>query len=669
MAKQQNHKKPEISAETSNSDSFFQNRWFFLLFPLTIFISYALIWQNGLVWDDDPYILLNEAVKNFQLNALLTDFHVGNYHPLTMLTLAVEYWLVQDKPWLYHLNNLLLHSFNTGMVYVLIHKLFKNTYTALITALLFALHPLHVESVAWAAERKDVLYTAFLLLSFYYYLVYRDSQKALHYLLSLGLFILSCFSKGMAVVLPAILIMTDWFLLDHRLVFQKLLQKIPFFIVTLIFAYIATTAQKDAGADASAVISAAYNGFERLRIVAYSFLFYWVKTIWPSNLLPFYPYPQKPGGQLPAIYNMALVGVLVFAMLVYWFGRNRKWLWWAVSFFIIAISTVIQILPVGSAIVADRYYYLSSIGPLFLMAKALEILSKKNIIFKYAGPALCVLFGLLTFFQVPHWKNGYTLFKPAEKVYPEDAMVISNIGWYHLGQKDYKTAKEYLMRADNNGFKNADVCRTIGSMFIDEGQSELAIPYLQRAYEYLPKKSRTDWLMALALSKLGRNTEAIPYAERALAEEPQNLEYSNTMASIYTQAKMPEKAKVLYDKLLVTNPGDPDAKLNQAYNMKLAGDVNGEINALKDLIIQYPEYIPAYRNIGVSLSELGRNTETIEYWKKAAQIDQTGDFEYNIGINLAAQNRIPEAIEWYKKAAKKGKKEAIELLKNNNVAF
>jgi hypothetical protein len=140
------------------------------------------------------------------------------------------------------------------------------------------------------------------------------------------------------------------------------------FFITLLFAYIATTAQKDAGADASTVINTAFTGSERFRIVCYSFLFYWFKTILPINLLPFYPYPTKIGGNLPAIYNYAVFGLFIFLGIMYWLGRKNNKVWWAIAFFAISISTVIQILPVGSAIVADRYYYLSSVGPLFLIA-------------------------------------------------------------------------------------------------------------------------------------------------------------------------------------------------------------------------------------------------------------------------------------------------------------
>jgi protein O-mannosyl-transferase len=378
----------------------FDSKWVPLVLSVLVFIFYAKVWNNGLVWDDDPYITLNDAVINFDLKELLSGFHVGNYHPLTMLSLAIEYALVGESPWLYHLTNLLFHVANSWLVFKLFSKLKVSFWISFITSVFFAIHPLHVESVAWAAERKDVLYTFFLMLSFIMYLSYAATKNKIVYTVSVLLFLTSCLSKGMAVVMPALLIITDWWFLDKKFNFKNLLDKIPYFAITLFFAWLATTAQKDAGADATSVISAAYTVSERIRIVSFSFLFYWFKTILPFDLLPFYPYPPKINGSIPGIFSAALLGVVLFAGATLWLGRKDKKLWWSVAFFIIAISTVLQILPVGSAIVADRYYYLSSIGPLFLIGFLIFrfIKNQKSAIF--ISSLIALYFAVLTFFRL-----------------------------------------------------------------------------------------------------------------------------------------------------------------------------------------------------------------------------------------------------------------------------
>ena len=636
-------------------------------FAALIFIGYAKVWQNGFIWDDDPYIVLNDAVQNFDIKSLLTGFHVGNYHPLTMLSLAIEYWIVGKKTWLFHLDNLILHAINSYLLYKIALKLNLKTAVALILGLLFAVHPLHVESVAWAAERKDVLYTFFLFLSFIYYLKFSESSSKKFYIISLIFFLASSLSKGMAVVLPALLLVTDWWMLDKKFSIKGLAEKIPYFLITFIFAYIATTAQKDAGADATSVIKAAFTVAERFKIVCYSYLFYWVKTFAPINLLPFYPYPTKINGAIPGIFNLAVFGLIAFAGTMFWFGRKNKKIWWAVAFFTISVSTVIQILPVGSAIVADRYYYLSSVGPLFLIAYLLgNKLTDFNKIIVFGITIICVV---LSYFQTGHWKNGYTLFKPAEEFYPEDAMVLSNIGWFHLAEKDFPMAKNYLMRADNNGFKNADVCRTIGSMYIDEGDFKTALSYLERAQLFLPKNPRTDWLTALAYQKLGQNDKALPFSEIAIQKAPENKDYAVTNAQILMELKRFDEANKKYEELLKKDPVFWDAHLNIAYSYRLKGDLKTEIKLLEELIKKAPSYLPAYRNIGVSFSDLNMHDQAVQYWQKATVYDTTGDYDYNIGINFANRGKIDIAKEWYVKAAKKGKPDAIQILKNNGVKY
>jgi protein O-mannosyl-transferase len=637
---------------------------------LIIFVIYSKIWQNDLVWDDDPYITLNEAVKSFNLKALLTDFHVGNYHPLTMLSLALEYLVVGEKPWLYHFDNLILHTINCFLLYRITRYLGFTEAVALILAALFAVHPMHVESVAWAAERKDVLYVLFLFLSFLYYLKYQKEGGKVKYVFSLFLFVFSCLSKGMAVVLPAILLITDWWILKKPLNIKNSIDKIPYFVITLIFAYIATTAQKEAGADATSVIKAAYEPAQRFRIVTYSYLFYWFKTILPIDLLPFYPYPGKSAdGALPALFNLSVFGVILFSITIYLLGRKNKAIWWAAAFFTIAISTVIQILPVGSAIVADRYYYLSSVGPLFLIAYFLGTKMQKFAILKILMFGLLVGFSAISFFQTSHWKNGYTLFKPAEKFYPEDAMVLSNIGWYHLESKEFLEAKSYLTRTDNNGFKNGDVCRTLGSMYIDEQNYPKAVEYITRAQLFLPKSPRTDWLMALAYLRLKEYDKALPYSTNATKATPDNLEFLNTHAEILASTTKYAEARTIYDQIIKIKPDNYEAALNKAYSYRMAGDLESEIAGLKKLLAVAPNYMPAYRNLGVTYSDLGRHNEAVALWEKATIYDSSGDYEYNIGINYANRGQIETAKSWYIKSAKKGKKDAVAILKNNNIVY
>lgn len=655
-----------IETPASGKSFSIDEKWIPAILSILVFASYIPIWQNSFVWDDKPYITINDFVKNFDIKSIFTEYVVGNYHPLTVLSLAIEYALVGEKTWLYHLDNLILHVLNSWLVFKIIQRLNANFLVSFVTAVLFAIHPLHVESVAWAAERKDVLYTFFLLLSLWYYIRFDETNNKVFYGVSILLFIASCLSKGMAVVLPAILIITDLCFLEKPAE-GKVLNKVPYFIITAIFAYLATHAQKDAGADASTVIGSAYTIGERVLLTAYAFCFYWVKTILPYNLYPFYPYPNKVTGSIPAIYSLAFIGALLLIGAIIWFGRKDKRIWWAGAFFLIAISTVLQILPVGSALVADRYYYLSSVGPLFLIGLLINKVyaSSKGILTGFIIVSL-ILCGM-TFVQTGKWKNELVLFTDADKAFPNDAMILSNLGWYYLNNKEFPTAKEYLKRADDGGFKNGDVCRTIGSMFLDEGDNATALKYFQKADQYLPKTNRTNWLFATVYYRMGDYKNANHYYKITLENEPNNAEYWTAYGLSLIGSEEYDAARQAFKKSMAIKPEYWDAYLNHAFSYRKEGNYEQEIKELKDLIEKAPHYGPAYKNLGVTYVDLKQDDNAIEYWRRATVRDSTGDFEYNIGINYANRSDIETAKQWYIKSAKKGNANARTILKNNGV--
>jgi tetratricopeptide (TPR) repeat protein len=659
------------SNQHSDSQPFsFDEKFVPAILALLIFASYIPVWQNEFVWDDKPYIILSDMVTKFDLKAIFTEYAVGNYHPFTMLSLAIEYALVKDQTWLYHLDNLILHTVNSWFVFKLIQKLNNNFLVSLFTAVLFAIHPLHVESVAWAAERKDVLYTFFLFLSLWFYLKLMDTKENKWYVVSLLLFIASCMSKGMAVVLPAILIATDYCFLKKPINLQLFLNKAPYFAITLIFAYMATHAQKDAGADATSVISNAYTLGERILMSCYAFCFYWVKTIIPFKLFAFYPYPGKPNGNLPAIYSMGFLGMLLIVGAILWFGRKDKRIWWAGAFFLIAVSTVLQFpFPVGSAIVADRYYYLSSVGPLFILGLLFAKFYQKT---KAALPIFAIVaLGLcgLSFKQAGTWKNGLTLFKDADKEFPNDAMILSNLGWHYLENKEFPVSKQYLMRADDGGFKNGDVCRTIGSMYLDEGDPKTAIKYFEKALQYLPKTNRTNWLFATAYYKMNDMPNAERYYRETVTNEPENGEYWNSFGLALTGTNKLDEARSAFDKAIKLKPDLWDAYLNHSFTYRKESKFEQELKELDGLIAKNPDYLTAYRNAGVTFVDLKQNDKAIEYWQKAAQKDKTGEFEYNIGINYVLRGDIKTGTEWYIKSAKEGNANAKGILDKNGVKY
>ena len=191
------------------------NKWLWFALAIVFLSTFAIYFQALnfdllFSWDDNVYISNNVALKDLHwanIKQFFTEFYAGNYQPITMLMYAIEYKVVANSPMLYHFNNILLHILNTGLVFILIRKISpKNDIAALVTAAFFAIHPMHVESVAWVAERKDVLYSFFFLISLIFYTNYLQSKKTHLLFFSGAFFVLSCFSKSAAVVLPLVML-------------------------------------------------------------------------------------------------------------------------------------------------------------------------------------------------------------------------------------------------------------------------------------------------------------------------------------------------------------------------------------------------------------------------------------------------------------------------------
>ena len=227
------NKKPVM---TSSIDK----RYYIGLFIIALitFVAYMPALQNGFVWDDDDYIRNNPLVRSINIKEIFSQYVMGNYHPLTILGHAFQFQLFELSEKGYHAVNILIHLLNTALVFYAVFHLSEKTIVALVAAALFGVHPIHVESVAWASELKDLLYTFFFLCSYIYYLKYQKYKKRIFYFLSVFLFLLSLLSKAMAASLPVLLLVTDYFK-GYKINTKSIMDKVPYFILALIFGIVA----------------------------------------------------------------------------------------------------------------------------------------------------------------------------------------------------------------------------------------------------------------------------------------------------------------------------------------------------------------------------------------------------------------------------------------------
>ncbi len=450
-------KKVEIKKQKKNSPA---PKSFNKLLLLALIVITASIYFKSLnnhfitTWDDHGYITENPDIRtlhgdsiSYTIKKTFTSNILGNYQPLTMLTYCVEYAKFKLNPKPYHVTNLIFHIFNALLVFCFIWLLTQQQWVAFITALLFAIHPMHVESVSWVSERKDVMYSFFYLASLSTYLLYLKVEKWKwhYYVLAFSLFLLGLFSKAMAVTVPITFFALDYFM-GRKINLKGLLEKVPFIVMSLVFGIIAIGAQKSASALEGI---ANYSFFDRILFSCYGLITYLWKLFLPINQTVFYNYPVKENGMYPLIFLIAPVLILVLGFLIYKYFRLSKDVVFGLGFFLITIALVLQILPVGDAIIADRYTYLPYIGIFFILARGLNNLwentSGKFQTFKTPSIIVFVVFSLiccyLTVQQGKVWHDNISLWSNAIEKFDGAPKSLNNRALSYFQEKQYEKAR------------------------------------------------------------------------------------------------------------------------------------------------------------------------------------------------------------------------------------
>ena len=343
----------------SLSQSTFQKKYLNVFLLLVIVVVTVSIYFPSLNnkflndWDDGVYVTNNSQIKSlhgdsisYTLNKIVKSYTYGHYHPLTVLSYCMEYNLSGLNPKTYHTSNLILHIFNSFLVFALIWLLVRQSLIAFILALLFALHPMHVETVAWIADRKDLLCSLFFMGAMCTYVIYHQNQNKKYYVFTFVLFVLALFSKAMAVTFPIVLFALDYFM-SGKFSVKNSKGKVPFLVLSLIFGYVSILAQKssDALADLNQI-----NIFEKIVFSSYSIIIYVVKLFSFSSISAFYNYPLTENGKYPLFFYIAPFLLFGFVWALLKVKQNKKLIRFGFAFFLITIALVLQIIPAGNVI-------------------------------------------------------------------------------------------------------------------------------------------------------------------------------------------------------------------------------------------------------------------------------------------------------------------------------
>ncbi|MFH1191697.1 MAG: tetratricopeptide repeat protein [Candidatus Omnitrophota bacterium] len=491
------------------------------------FISFLPSLSNGFIGGDDfNYVVRNPMIRDLSSSGIKNIFssvHLGLYKPLTMLTFALEYHFFKLDPWIYHLTNIILHLLNALLVFWLILLLSRKPGVAFIVALLFGIHPLHVESVAWVSERKDVLYSLFFLSGLIAYIYSLKTKKRTGHYLTFCLFILTFLVKPMGLTFPFILLLCD-FILDIKLDKDNFKSKAIFFVTsgiflafTLIFALEYSSRQP------------AFVFLDGIFIANYAILFYLAKIILPVKLCALYPYPQKNGNLLPFIFLISPLIVLFLTGVVIWSRRYTRKIIFGSLFFLICVFPVLQLMPTGNAIVADRYAYLSSLGIFYLIAEFIvwlyqEKFNKTLLAKSLALTGLALVIMILSFLswnRCQVWRSPDSWFNDVLKAYPPE--IKEQVRFY----KQQIEQNQGSLEAYNN----------LAVIYGKMGSHETAILLCLKAMEIDPDSPEPYNNLAAAYGFTKNFEKAIEFSEKSLALNPRFASAYNNLAVAYFYKK------------------------------------------------------------------------------------------------------------------------------------
>lgn len=623
MAKQK--QKAKISPLQNLSSNSFLSGYEKYFLPLVLVVTFIVLspsLQNKFTnLDDTQYLVENPVVKDLNgqnIKTIFSEQFVGNYQPITMLSYMVEYKLWRLNPFGYHLMNLLFHLLGTLFVFLIIKKLSGNDLVAFITSLLFGIHPLHVESVTWIAERKDVLYGFYFLWALYLYILHtrQERQFSKYFFFSLILFVLSLLSKAQAVVLPVVFFAVD-FLMKRKFTWQTILEKVPFFLLAVAFGLLAIKVQGKAGAMQTFQY---FPFYERILFSCYALMTYLHKLILPINLSCFYPYPETNDKINTAWVYISPAVLLVLAFVIWKFFRESKVVLFGVAFFLITIILVLQLLPIGDALYADRYTYIPSIG-LFFIASHYLVPHLKNKMAMMLASVVLLFYCALTFQRTKVWHDSITLYT----------------------------------EAIDNGYKAAIIYNNRGAVLADSGRNEEALQDFISLTELKPKYPNGWRNKALVLQRMKRDDEALAAFSKQIEYHPED--YSNYMSrgTMYVQKNNFEEAIKDFTKVIELQPKSGEGYYARSEAYGKSGKLAEALADINKAIGFDPNNGQSYNNRGIIYSMSGKYQEAINDFTRSLELkpDNIGAFT-NRALAYKGMAKYAEALQDMLTAREKG---------------
>lgn len=580
---------------------------FLLLFAVTCAVYWQVSDHEFVHYDDGRYITENPQVKagvtREGIRWAFTSTYASNWHPLTWLSHMIDVQLFGLRPGAHHVVNVLFHAANTVLLFLLLLRMTGAHWRSAFVAALFALHPLHVESVAWVAERKDVLSTLFFMLTLLFYDQYVKRPGPFRYLFTLCTFALGLMSKPMLVTLPFILLLMDYWPLGRLQFWQAgplraqapapvqearlrrlVWEKIPFIALSVASSIITLYAQHKGGAMSS--VTAVPFTFRAVNAL-WAYVLYIGKMVWPFNLSVMYPLPPNLT-IAQGLFACAFLGGI--SLLVIRSAKKHSyflvgWLWYLVT-----LVPVIGLVQVGRQSMADRYTYIPFIGLFIMIAWGMRTIVGESRIRQVAlssGAGVILLaLAFLTYLQTSYWKDSFTLFSHAAEAVDNNYIAHQNLGFVLSEHGRLDEAKYHYLEALRVWPDEVEALVGIGNVLAKQGRTEEAIFYTNKALLIKPDSAEAHFNMGFALMKQGKDKEALYHYSEGLRSDPDNAEIHFIIGvTLGSQGKLDESIR----------------QFNEALRIK-------------------PDYADAHYGLGVALLRRGNIDESIMHFTEALRL-------------------------------------------------
>jgi protein O-mannosyl-transferase len=599
------------------SNKFSENNLLLILSAIAAAVVYSrFLFYGHISWDDPEMVFRNRAVHEFDLKSLWTGHFVGNYIPLTMTIHALNWWIFESNDWGHHLVNIIFHLFNGYLVYTTVKKLFNKDLVGITAACIFLLHPLQVESVGWISELKNIISTTFYFSGLISYNHYKRSGKLSGYIICLLLFILGCLCKSSVVIFPITLLCIDM-IINRRIRWKDVLEKLPFLALSVLFGIINLKTQ---AADMFINYSHQFPIHERIGYAGFALLKYLQLFILPTGLSTIYSHPENMRAVVIGyIFIVILLGIIIFLL------KNKKYeLVTVIAFILVNLILVLQFIPFGEVLYADRYMYVAVTGFGILAGKLIH--TARNSVWILS--AILLILGVLTFARIGKWESSIVLFEDILKKFPNEFVALNSAGVERMFMNDDNNALRYFNKATEVAPGNYKGFYNRGLLFLKKGMSGKAIANFNKALE-LHKYPKAYAGKAAAYYMAGDISKAMDDAKKALELDPKNSRAYFVLGNCYSDINRLDEAIEQYNNAIAINPIEADLYFRRGIAFGRIGNYRQSVADLNTCLQYNPSYYDAF------------------YWRAGAKmklkLNPCSD------LRIAFENKVPLSGEAYNK--------------------